>query len=244
MNKLYFVILITLCISTFSFAQEYYADLTITVSPTGEVSLSGTTNHPDLNSRITQEFTSKKGNIWTLGLNVPGDFSEYIYTIKFPQGTQILDLNLPSTYRLSTQNNELVITGTGEKIPFFIDADYTINQTQNTGIGSGLFFILGIIIVFGAFLYYKNLTKGKNTEKGKEETKKVKINKDALSERQLEIVEYLEKHNGKATQAELQKVTNLPKASLSRNLDGLERKEIIQKERKGMTMLIFFKDQK
>ena len=242
MNKIYFVILITLCISTFSFAQEYYADLTITVSPTGEVSLSGTSNHPDLNSRSTQEFTSKKGNIWTLGITAHEQFSEYIYTIKFPQGTQIIDLNLPSTYRLSTENNELVITGTGEKIPFFIDADYTINQTQNTGINSGLFFILGIVIVFGTFLYFKSLTKNKSIEK-KEETKKFTFNKDALSERQLQIVEYLEKHNGKATQAELQKVTNLPKASLSRNLDGLERKEIIQKERKGMTMLIFFKNQ-
>ncbi|MFA6064834.1 MAG: MarR family transcriptional regulator [archaeon] len=243
MDKLYLTLLVLLCISTTAFSQEYYADLSITVSSTGEVSLSGITNHPDLNARSTQEFTSKKGTIWNLAINVPGDFSEYIYTIKFPEGTQIIDLNLPSTYRISTENNELGITGTGEKVPFFIDADYTINQTQNTGINSGLFFILGIIIVFGTFLYYKNINKNKTPEK-KEETTKPLFNKDALTERQLQIVDYLEKHNGKATQAEIQKATNLPKASLSRNLDGLERKEIIQKERKGMTMLIFFKDRK
>lgn len=238
MNR-FLIGLIIILFLNYSFAQEYYADLSIIVSQNGEVSLSGTTNHPDLNSRSTQEFTSKKANLWNLTINAPEEFSEYIYTIKFPEGTQIIDLNLPSTYRVSTENNELVIIGTGEKRPLFIDVDYTINSPQSQPINAIFFYIFGVILVFVAFLYYKNLNK--NNALVKQETKRIPFNKEALSERQLQIVEYLEKHNGKATQAEIQKVTNLPKASLSRNLDTLERKEIIQKERKGMTMLIFFK---
>ena len=59
-----------------------------------------------------------------------------------------------------------------------------------------------------------------------------------LLQRQLEIVNILEKENNNYTQSNLQKKLSLPKASLFRNLKGLEKKGIIRRERKGMTMLI------
>ncbi|HNV00949.1 MAG TPA: winged helix-turn-helix transcriptional regulator [archaeon] len=101
-----------------------------------------------------------------------------------------------------------------------------------------LILIIGIIIViFGIYYIIKNK---KNSTK--QNNNKITYDKDALTERQLKIMELLEKNDGKITQSELQKTLNYPKAALSRNLNSLEKKDIISKERKGMTMLVKIKE--
>jgi uncharacterized membrane protein len=68
-----------------------------------------------------------------------------------------------------------------------------------------------------------------------------KINKHLYTSRQLQIINYLQKH-GPANQIKIEKELNIPKASLSRNIETLVKKGIIFKESKGMSNIIGLKD--
>jgi uncharacterized membrane protein len=220
-------------------SQEYYADIALNVQNTGEVSISGNTSHPSLMQKTTEEFTSKKGAEWELTISLPDTFSEYIYQINFPKGTQLLDINTNSEYRLSTNENKITLTGIGQEKKLAIQVKYKIIPDTIAPIGIETYIaalFLTAIIISGAYYFFMKRKGPHRTEK------KTKYNKDALTERQLQIINYLEKNNGKSTQAEIGKITNLPKASLSRNIDSLERKGIVQKERKGMTQLVSIKE--
>jgi uncharacterized membrane protein len=58
-----------------------------------------------------------------------------------------------------------------------------------------------------------------------------------LTERQKEIVNLVSK-NKRITQKGLQDKLNMPKSSLSRNVESLVKKRILKKEQKGMSNLI------
>jgi uncharacterized membrane protein len=58
------------------------------------------------------------------------------------------------------------------------------------------------------------------------------------------IVETIQKNKGSITQAKLEKSLEIPKSSLSRNIESLVRKNILVKESKGMTNLIMIKPEK
>jgi uncharacterized membrane protein len=239
MNKVILLIILLLSASIVN-AEDYYADVTFDISSDGSVKISGLTNHPYLQNTTTQDLTTKIRENWAIDINLPETFSEFVYTIKFPEGSEVGELNLPSTYRTTTEGNRIVLIGTGDNTKFVIKANYKINTPQQPIYFTFIIvLILAIIIVIvGAIIHTQNKKKNEAQPVQNIETQ-TSYNKDALTDRQGQIMEYLEKNNGKATQAELQKITNLPKASLSRNLDSLEAKGIIGKERKGMTMLVF-----
>jgi len=173
-----------------------------------------------------------------LDINLPEVFSEFVYEIKFPEGSEIEELNLPSTYRTTTEGSRIVIIGTGENAKFLLQAKYKIPLQQGDYFEFTEFLIITVgIVIVGATIYLLNKKKKVAFKNNPSQAEPI-YNKNALTDRQARIILYLEKNAGKTTQAELQKVTNLPKASLSRNLNSLESKGIIKKERKGMTMLL------
>jgi len=230
--------LIWLCIGVN--AQEYYANLTFEVQNEGSTIISGTTNSLNLNPQTTQELTSKNGKIWTLLIDTNELFSEYSYKIILPINSQIQKIQTNSTYFVSSKNSNMIIEGFGENINLNIEIEYTINQTQQDmqliPIVTGL--VILILIGITLFVVLKK-------DKSKTTPATIEINnsentfdENALTDRQLAIIKQLEKKNGRETQAEIQKILSLPKASLFRNLAGLEKKGIIKKERKGMTMLL------
>ena len=94
-----------------------------------------------------------------------------------------------------------------------------------------------VTILVGISLIIGYLTTIKKQKKPKNDLIE-EFDSNTLTQRQLEIVNILEKENNNYTQSNLQKKLSLPKASLFRNLKGLEKKGIIRRERKGMTMLI------
>ena len=73
----------------------------------------------------------------------------------------------------------------------------------------------------------------------KQEKKDTWYNKHLLTDRQLQIVEILEKHDKPITQKMLETEMNIPKSSLSRNLDSLVARGIVKRENKGMTNAIY-----
>jgi uncharacterized membrane protein len=242
------IILLLACFTlalTFAHAQEYYADTVFDIASDGSVTISGATNHPELTTQTTQGLTSKKDGIWTITINPSGEFSEYVYAIILPAGAQLIDTNTPNGSRIDAESARIKIIGTGELTTFFASARYiTRSQPKEENLMFVFVGLLLLVIILIGIWGAGEMKKRKKCEIKTGETKtieKAKYNKEALTDRQLQIVEYLEKGKGSATQAELQKQFDMPKASLSRNLEGLERKGIITKERKGMTMLVMLK---
>jgi uncharacterized membrane protein len=221
-------------------AQEFYANLTFEVQNEGNTIISGTTNSFELTPQNTQELTNKNGKIWTLFIDTNEIFSEYSYKIILPVNSQIQKIQTNSNYFLSTQNSQIIIEGFGENVELKIEIEYTINQIeQNTQLIAMLAGLIVLIIIGIVLFILIKKNKAKTTPIGKETNNNENIfDENALSQRQLDIVKQLEKKKGQTTQAEIQKILSLPKASLFRNLAGLEKKGIIKKERKGMTMLI------
>jgi uncharacterized membrane protein len=62
-----------------------------------------------------------------------------------------------------------------------------------------------------------------------------------LNDRQKQIMKLLYERNTPLTQTDIQKELQIPKASISRNVRGLERKGLIEKEQIGISNLIRLK---
>ena len=209
---------------------EYYADVTIEVDYTGEVTISGQTNHPQLLIEKTQNYTSKEGIYWTLNISISDSFSDYIFDVSFPEGTVINYLKVPSSFRIETYDGRLHLIGTGQEKPFSVVVQYRFedkNTEQDYQILLGLLFVMVLLVT----VYYLNLNQKK--------PKKKKTEYKFLTDRQKQIVGYLESKKEPVTQAELQRELKFPKASLSRNIDSLINKGLLKKGRKGMTNLVY-----
>lgn len=229
------ILLLLLLICTTVNAQEYYANLEFDIQTEGSTIIIGTTNYENLGPKTTQEFTSKEGKLWTFFANTNDLFSEYSYKITLPEGAKIQRIETKGTYFIHPQNNRIIIEGFGENIEFDIKIEYVLDLTQKE---NSLFFeililVLVLLAIGGIMLFGLKKINSKKDYKPKEE-----FDPDVLTQRQLMIVKEIEKKNGKNTQAEIQKTLGLPKASMFRNITSLEKKGIIKKERKGMTMLL------
>ncbi|MCX6800633.1 MAG: helix-turn-helix domain-containing protein [Candidatus Diapherotrites archaeon] len=225
-------------------AQEYYADVKIVLSENGSAEISGTSNHELFVPGQTQEFTSKQGAIWSLDISAPETFSQIVYEIIFPEGASIEKIVLPGNYRVETNGSQISIIGVAENSQFNAEADYLILPKNFSDYVLPAILLLLFLAAIAAVLYFLVFREKKFLEKeSPRETEPApkKYNKESLTERQLQIIDYLEKKGSAVMQSELQKSLGLPKASLSRNLDSLARKEIISKERKGMSMVVFLK---
>jgi len=235
-----FLLIIFCLVLPISLAQEYYADVQIRVWPAGEVEISGTTNYPALKSGMTQNFTSKSADKWILNMTFPDNFSEYVYDVSFPPGTEINYLNVPKNVRMETEGEVLHVIGSGINQKFFLTIQYSFGDQPPIPpsplplVAAG--FIIAIIAVF-AYRRFRKISVGKNNSG-------VKYNPHALTDRQRMIVDAISKNKAPITQAKLQTETKIPKASLSRNLDSLIKKGIVKKERKGMTMVVYFNEEK
>lgn len=226
MIKIIFLIAFLLCASLIS--AEYYADVIINVDQTGEVEISGLSNHPQLQETKTSEYTIKDKQFWTLNITLNEKFSDFVYEIRFPKETTINYIQSPNKIGISNIDGDLVISGIGKNEKFFVIAQYSFNNKSQNDI---LYLIIVLIfIVVGSIVLFRF-----------KKSPKPKINLNTLTERQKEIVNIILKNKNGITQAELQKQTNLPKASLSRNIETLTKKGIIIKEEKGMTNIIFIK---
>ncbi len=221
------------------FSQEYYADIIIDLSDDGITQITGISNHPDFQNKITHEFTYKNKEIWELNILTLETFSEYVYQLTFPENTEIIDFNFSGTYRVSTENNKIIINGTSKNGNLYLNAKYKINYVDND---FGYLFNIILLIIIITIIVFLNFEKLKAFLLKNKKNENINVNEDTLTDRQKEIYKFLKDNNGSATQKQIQDKTNLPKASLSRNIASLEKKGIIIKERKGMSMLITLKN--
>ncbi len=229
-TNLSFIVFFFLLIVSFV-EGAYYADVKIELNDDGSATITGDTNHPSLVKYSTMSYTTKKENTYTFNITLQEVFSSYIYEIKFPKGAKINYLKTPRLARIDDDSGIIKVIGTGSNQPFLIIAQYTLSEKRNT-----LFFVIGLVslLLFILVIFFILSRKARSKYKGKS------YNPDALTQRQKQIISILEKNKGRITQAEIEKITKLPKSTLSRNIDSLIRRGIIKKEQKGMTNLISF----
>jgi len=260
MKRVTIFILLLVLLTSFAASQEYYADVSFYIKDTGEAQISGTTNYPPFQQDLSQEFTSKVGKYWIVNITTPetDNFSSAAYSVSLPENAAINYIKSSMTSRIISESGRPVVKGSGENTSFSIIIQYSIDSSQNSvsfttiAIVVGLALLLILILLFYRSIAFRGNPKRKNEVQNEaHEVKKEEkhdaaswYDKELLLDRQKEIVELIEKHGKPVTQKLLESQLNMPKSSLSRNIDSLVKKGIISKQRRGMVNVLIINPKK
>ncbi len=241
-----FILFSILFLLTSVYSQNY-ADVEIFVESDGSVTIEGTTNYEPFNNIVdSQQFTSKKGEYWILNITTNEIFDSFIYELNLPEGSQINYIKTTPNMRIDQDGTRIKLIGTGENKHFTIIVQYKINSnstffTQNKII-TFLIIIVFVIMVGSSYLFYRVLQRTKqipikDINGSKDEQIKSTYDINNFPERQQEIIKLVEK-NKKMTQKQLEQSMNIPKSSVSRNVQTLVIKGILRKESAGQSNYI------
>jgi uncharacterized membrane protein len=225
-------------------AQNYYADLTITVDSSGFVTIEGQTNYLNLTIKNTELYTSKQQNLWLLNITKQEIFSEFIYTVTLPKGSSINYIKSTGFIRIEESLGNLIVRGFGENESFSIIIQYQTEKKVDSILQETIVYpiLLSAVILVSILLFilYQKEKKTKRPE-AKEIKNKPLEEWKGLNHRQKQILQILQVRNIPLTQTDIQRELQIPKASISRNIRGLERKGLIEKETIGISNLIRLK---
>jgi len=227
-------------------AAEFYADLTIRVDPSGFVTIEGVTNYQNLTIQNTEQYTSKQQSYWLLNITKTETFSEFVYDLLLPKGSSINYIKTSGSIRIEENLGGLLIKGFGENESLSILIQYQTEKQDESFLQENMIFILlltAILLVSLLIIYFYSKEKKTKESTPVTATRAPQINLKGLNIRQQQILHLLQEKNVPMTQTDIQKELRIPKASVSRNIHGLERKGLIEKEQIGMSNLIRLKKQ-
>ncbi len=230
-------------------AKDYYADITIDVDSSGYVTIDGNTGYPGLLIKDTQIYTSKSQSYWVLNITKEEVFNDFFYILTLPEGSYINYIRSSGFIKIGENQGNLVVTGWGVNESLSIQVQYQIEKLSDKSITSMILdntiltvlliaiIVVLIIMLIGIFVIDRK-TKTKDItpkEKG------VEYNFKGLNERQRQIMQLLIERKTPLTQTDIQRELNMPRSAVSRNIHGLERKGLIEKEQFGVSNLIRLK---
>ena len=245
----------------------YYADIIIDVDSSGLTSISGTTDCENLTIEDSPLLTSKKGAYWIFSISPECIFSDAIYEIHLPAGSSVNYMKLPALSRIKDSSNGLTIVGTAENQLLNLTVQYSIDSSSESLPPWWFVAIIGFIISSLIIFLKKKFSKSSSSKKGTISSNssndgssfvsssvsassvssspfELRLAKyfDSLPDRQKKIITLIkDSKSGSITQAELEKITGYPKSSLSRNVDSLVRKNLIEKKQTGMSNTLCLK---
>ncbi|MEA3414487.1 MAG: hypothetical protein U9Q99_03125 [Nanoarchaeota archaeon] len=126
-----------------------------------------------------------------------------------------------------------------------IACNYRSQCIMNSTLNSQLFLsfaIVGIIFTTGLYIMFSKPEEKVVIKKIIEKPKKKKLNLTDLTKNEKKAIEEIQKKNGIIFQAELKEKLEIGKVSMTRLLNKLELKEIIERKRKGMNNLVVLKE--
>lgn len=131
---------------------------------------------------------------------------------------------------------EIVTVSCGEIHGEYCPMNQTINQQTYIALG-----VVGLLIIVAVILLFTKpeeriIVKIRTVEKKR---KKIDLNK--LDKDEKKIVELLSKENGGMFQADLKEKLTIGKVKMTRLLDKLEAKQIIERKRRGMNNIVILK---
>jgi len=100
--------------------------------------------------------------------------------------------------------------------------------------------IVGILLVISFVLIFSK-PKEKIVVKKVKEPKK-KLNLEGLDNKEKQVIKILQKENGTIFQAELMEKIGVGKVGVTRLLDKLEAKQLIERKRRGMNNIVVLRD--
>jgi len=246
----FFLIILILSLFVFyiypvSADDKYYADVNIEVDSSGFVTIEGVTNHPKLLVKNTELYTLKKQSYWLLNITKEEVFSDFVYVLSLPDDSSINYVTASGSFRIETSNDKLLVKGFGENESFSVAVQYQLEKTAESDniLESNLLFIflipIIILVVIIVILFFR---KSKDIKKSQEPSLSVEVyNSKGLNQRQKDIMNLLIQRKIALTQTDIQKELKIPKAAVSRNIRGLELRDLIEKEQSGMSNLIRLK---
>ena len=110
-----------------------------------------------------------------------------------------------------------------------------INQQTYLSLG-----IVGLLIIIGFVLIFTKPKERIVIKKIKE--KKRKLDLSTLDEKERRVIKILEEENGTIFQAELMEKLGTGKVGITRLLDKLEAKQLIERKRRGMNNIVVLRD--
>ena len=163
------VILFVFLILIFSFsyvcAEDYFADIQITVDDTGVVDIDGITNHPDLLVENSNLYTYKTQSYWLINITKKEVFSDYIYILTLPKGAIVNHIKTSGFGGIEEESGKLIISGTGQNEELSI----VVQLSDESEYEGGLFQISrgshtfdgpkekGSVIIFPSFVLHRVL---------------------------------------------------------------------------------------
>lgn len=210
--------------------QNYYADLSVDINADGSATFSGITNHPQLTG-TTSEFTSKKGEYWIFNLSVPETFDTSVIKVNLPADA-VMNYVQGKGIAISSEKG-ISITQVSEG-PLAFAVQYKIGPTKDDWMITVLASVATIFVFWLIFTLAHRAGK-KRAKKALPEYIK------GLPPRQREILQLVRDAGGRLTQKQIEERMSIPKSSISRNIDGLVRKGIIEKQSLGLSNIIKLK---
>lgn len=101
--------------------------------------------------------------------------------------------------------------------------------------------IVGILVAIGIFLIFSKQSERVIVKKVKSKEIKKKIDTSDLRQEDKDVLKIIEEHKT-IFQADLIEKTNFGKAKMTRIIDRLENKGIVERKRRGMTNVVVLKD--
>jgi uncharacterized membrane protein len=244
MNKYWMILFLFFLLIPIINAEDYYADIEITVDNAGFVTINGITNHQDLLVNDTELYTSKNQSYWLLNITKDDVFSDFIFSISFPDSSSINYVKTSGFMRIEEDEGKLIVSGYGQNKTLSLIVQYQVDKLINKGIVNNLLFYISIIIILIIFIlivifYFLRNYKFKVDDKEKDLSEY--NNLKGLNERQKKIINLLIEKDRPLSQTIIQQELNIPKSAVSRNISSLELKGIIEKENIGMSNLIRLK---
>jgi uncharacterized membrane protein len=222
-------------------AQSYYADLRIAVDVSGFVTIQGQTDYPGLLAENTEVYTSKQQSMWLLNITKPEVFSAFVYSLTLPQGAVIRYVRSSGSVQIQDTAGVMVVHGAGENTSLSIVLQYQLQKQGSVLLDNLVYLVLlTLIVIVGVLLVveYRKEKKPRQASSQPPTNTAPVIEWKGLNARQQEIMRLLTERTVPLTQTDIQRELQIPKASVSRNLRGLERKGLIEKEQIGMSNLI------
>ena len=102
--------------------------------------------------------------------------------------------------------------------------------------------IIGIIAIIGIVLIFSKENERIVLRTKTVQAKKKKLSLDGLDKHEKEVIRILEQENGTIFQASLMEKLNIGKVGMTRLLDKLEAKQLIERKRRGMNNVIVLRD--
>jgi len=113
----------------------------------------------------------------------------------------------------------------------------TISLQTNLSLAIG-----GLVLIIGLFFIFSKESERIVIKKVKGKATKKKIDTTGLDSDEKKVVEILQRENGAFFQSSMMEELNVGKVKMTRLMDKLEAKQIVERKRRGMNNIIVLKD--